>query len=637
MSSIAEDALEQGREETPLLSVVDLNYTVTDKAQTKTIVQNVSCSLKRGEMLCITGPSGSGKTSMLDIISSRLIGKGKQSVVQGKVLINGVELTPSEFLQITGVVTQEDVFNALLTTRESLIFGAKLRLAPAGLKARVDEVIKLLQLDSCASTRVGDASRPDLRGISGGEKRRLAIAMEILSTQKSLLLLDEPTSGLDAAAALNITNILRDLANKGLTVVATLHQPRASILSQFEQLLVLARGRRIYYGPISEYLPYLTGYLKCNFLEGAGSQSNSDLTNSKILLGSTIDMLLDYLNPAVREASQAAGAMMLHIGALQGGASSKSTDAVDSLAELFGASTLCKEMDARLRSEKEFHQAPSLKAEYRIGWISQLCTLLMRFNLTKFRDPMVFATEVGYALFMGLIMGCIYFQVYDRPMEFALVDTQMAITWTLVLQIFLAFDVVLVFPQERTIYLRERKAKLYSSSCFFVARSLADLPVNIFASGLLSALTYAMFGLKMNFGIWVLFGILTASSGTALMILSGALCKGFEEANIVSMVILLLVVMVNSTFVRAVPSWMQWLEEGSVASKAVGICLYYEFKDRLAADTTGYFNFLTMKSESDVMGGVWVIVGTIVVSRFFTYLAVKFLYTGTTFSANLWT
>merc|ERR1719265_3124838 len=233
-------------------------------------------------MMCILGPTGSGKTSLIHIVA-RKIASSASKTVQGTLRYNKAELSSSQFQRISGLVTQEDVFNAALTVQETLRFAAKLKLA-SNHQGRVNEVVKLLQLEKCTGTYVGDDSNPYMKGISGGEKRRLAIAMEILDPDISVLVLDEPTSGLDAAAALNVANLLRGLADAGITIAGSLHQPRSTIVSLFEKLMILAEGRRVYFGQVSEYVQYLTDHLECKMPPHE----------------SPYDLVLDLLNPAIQ-------------------------------------------------------------------------------------------------------------------------------------------------------------------------------------------------------------------------------------------------------------------------------------------------------------------------------------------------
>lgn len=146
-------------------------------------------------------------------------------------------------------VTQEDVLMGTLTVQETLTYSAQLRL-PSDLKKPevyevVESVISEMGLEDCAGNLVGNWH---LRGISGGEKKRLSIALEIL-TQPRLLFLDEPTSGLDSAAAFFVVEVLKNLAAAGgRTVVCSVHQPSSEVFAQFDDLCLLSSGETIYFG-----------------------------------------------------------------------------------------------------------------------------------------------------------------------------------------------------------------------------------------------------------------------------------------------------------------------------------------------------------------------------------------------------
>ena len=192
------------------LSFSNIQYSVSVKAAkgewvAKPILRNVSGSLRGGEMMCVLGPSGSGKTSLVQIVAGGIKStKSGTHTVCGRILVDGEELTPTAFRRISGFVTQEDVFEGCLTVEETIFFKAALILADmtaSERRDRLEAVIAALQLQSCRATYIGDDANPYMKGISGGEKRRLAIAIEILDPSKSVLLADEPTSGLDAASA----------------------------------------------------------------------------------------------------------------------------------------------------------------------------------------------------------------------------------------------------------------------------------------------------------------------------------------------------------------------------------------------------------------------------------------------------
>lgn len=155
--------------------------------------------------------------------------------------------------QIQAYVTQEDNLLTTLTTRETLYYSAKLQLpdsmTTAEKKERAEIVMKQMGLHRLANTRVGGGSGS--KGLSGGEKRRLSICVEILP-QPKLLFLDEPTSGLDSAASYHVIKSIIELACQGgRTILLSIHQPSSEVFELFHSLYLLSAGKTIYFGPIS--------------------------------------------------------------------------------------------------------------------------------------------------------------------------------------------------------------------------------------------------------------------------------------------------------------------------------------------------------------------------------------------------
>lgn len=217
----------------------------------KPLLTSVSASLGPGTLTAILGASGSGKTTLLNTISSRVSSSGLAQ--SGSILFNarpGIDTIRSAY------VTQTDILLPSLTARETLQYSADLRLPPpstADERMRmVDEVIMELGLKEAADTRIGNTLH---RGLSGGEKRRVSIGVQMLANP-SVLFLDEPTTGLDASSAFQLVRTLKNLASKGRTVVVTIHQPRSEIWGLFDNLILLSRGSPVYSGPLSECLPW---------------------------------------------------------------------------------------------------------------------------------------------------------------------------------------------------------------------------------------------------------------------------------------------------------------------------------------------------------------------------------------------
>jgi len=212
----------------------------------KVVVDDVSFSVLPGEMVAIMGPSGAGKTSVLTSLA------GYTQPTSGAVFLDGLSLYGQYdiFRSAIGYVPQEDVMHRTLTVQEVLYYHAKVNypdeLRDEEIERRIDTVLRRLDLDGVRNSIVGDDVT---RGLSGGQRKRLNVAMELLS-EPSLLLLDEPTSGLDARSAMQLIRQCRGLANSGRTVVMTIHQPRREAFHLFDKLLLLSKGGKVaYFGP----------------------------------------------------------------------------------------------------------------------------------------------------------------------------------------------------------------------------------------------------------------------------------------------------------------------------------------------------------------------------------------------------
>lgn len=214
----------------------------------KHLLKNVSGVAYPGELLAVMGSSGAGKTTLLNVLAFRSPGgvQVSQSAVRS---INGIPVHAKQIRSQCAYIQQDDLFIGSLTAREHLIFQAMLRLdrhMPYKDKIqRVDEVINELALAKCQNTIIGVPGR--IKGLSGGERKRLSFASEAL-TDPMLLLCDEPTSGLDSFMAHNVLLVLKRLAQKGKTIILTIHQPSSEIFSLFDKLLLVAEGRIAFLG-----------------------------------------------------------------------------------------------------------------------------------------------------------------------------------------------------------------------------------------------------------------------------------------------------------------------------------------------------------------------------------------------------
>ncbi|OKL56578.1 hypothetical protein UA08_08125 [Talaromyces atroroseus] len=221
----------------------------------KQILADIQGVAQAGEITAIMGASGAGKTTFLDILAR----KNKRGITQGDFYINGEKVSDNDFKSMIGFVDQEDTMLPTLTVHETILTSALLRLPKdmsyIAKEQRVTDVEKQLGIHHIKDQIIGSEEGHG-RGISGGEKRRVGIACELV-TSPSILFLDEPTSGLDAYNAFNVIECLVTLAKTyNRTVIFTIHQPRSNIVALFDRLILLAKGRTVYSGPFSSCQQY---------------------------------------------------------------------------------------------------------------------------------------------------------------------------------------------------------------------------------------------------------------------------------------------------------------------------------------------------------------------------------------------
>jgi len=379
-------------------------------------------------------------------------------------------------------------------------------------------------------------------------------------------------------------------------------------------LMVLSQGRRVFHGPLKEYVPYLEGNLQCELPAHE----------------SAYDFFLDTLNPLIRKQFE------VSIGVLP----KDCEDVSNRLADVFDGSDLFRRMDDAVDQIPKMDNPDELVKNRRsgVGWWGKFATILHRTFLIKMRDPMVLMTQVSTAIMMGLIFGILYWQSYDKKTEFVILDTQMACTMVTLMAIWLPYDVTLTFPRERQIFLRERKAGLYSTSSFYFARILADMPMHVISAALMAAIVYPMVGFQSGPHIFMLVNVVGVLVGASLMQMIGSVSKTFEEANILMMFIMMLSMVMSTGFLRAIPSWLVWIREISTMGLVADLAMYFEFRDidpkfGTAEEVLTDYG-VRLRTDSDVWTAFMILLAIFLVARLLTFLGIKFMHTGRSFGEN---
>ena len=281
------------------LDFVDCSYTIkskrkSDGQKTKTLLANCSVSVRPGEVLAIMGPSGAGKTTLLNTLTLEPSG----GTPYGSVTLNGNPFTLAVYKRHAAVVQQADSLWTFMTARDHVLYATRLYQPRREAGAYADTMLKEMGLEGCQHVIAGNVF---LKGLSGGQRRRLSLAVA-LTKEPSVVFLDEPTSGLDAAAAASIMAFLRDNAPRLQTaMVCTIHQPSTSVFAGFDKVCFLAGGHICYLGAASELDEYLASLGRPVPEHSNPADFMLDLTNRDFTDGATVDQMVSLWAEKQRE------------------------------------------------------------------------------------------------------------------------------------------------------------------------------------------------------------------------------------------------------------------------------------------------------------------------------------------------
>ncbi|KAJ7984998.1 hypothetical protein DPEC_G00360570 [Dallia pectoralis] len=424
------------------------------KGDKQTAINKLNLRVHSGQMLAIIGSSGCGKTSLLDVITCRDEGG---SMTSGQVLINGQPSNPKLVRKTIAHVRQDDRLLPHLTVRETLAFVAKLRLPTSFSQKqkdqRVDDVIAELRLRQCAHTRVGNDY---VRGVSGGERRRVSIAVQLL-WNPGILILDEPTSGLDSFTAHNLVITLSLLARGNRLVLLSVHQPRSDIFQLFDLVVLLSSGSAIYCGPAKDMVPYFTALghpcpRYCN-----PSDFYVDLIS--------VDRRSPEIEAECLERANVLSAQFVE----------KVSGTEDFMWKTEEA-TKTQEVVTSPQSKPHEEAITMSKHKERLpGRLYQFTILFRRQVYNDFRDLVTLLVHGFEALLMSLLIGFLYFGAGEERLSIQ--DTVALLYMIGALTPFaVVLDVIAKCHTERAMLYHELEDGMYNVTPYFFAKILGELP-----------------------------------------------------------------------------------------------------------------------------------------------------------------
>ncbi|MFQ6647826.1 hypothetical protein Gotur_021867 [Gossypium turneri] len=435
------------------------------------VVGNPLAAGDNGEILAVLGATGSGKSTLIDALANR-IAKGS---LKGNVTLNGETLESRMLKVISAYVMQDDLLFPMLTVEETLMFAAEFRLprtlSKSKKKMRVQVLIDQLGLRNAAKTIIGDEGH---RGVSGGERRRVSIGIDVIH-DPIILFLDEPTSGLDSTSAFMVVKVLQRIAQSGSIVVMSIHQPSYRILGLLDRLIFLSRGQTVYSGSPTNLPLYFSEFghpipeneNKTEFaldlireLEGSpgGTKSLVEFNKSWQSMKHTRDSEPDQLGLSLKEAISAS----ISRGKLVSGATNdiNSSSMVPTFANPF--------------------------------W-KEMVVLSKRSILDSKRMPELFGIRLAAVLVTGSILATVFWQLDNSPkgVQERLGFFAFAMSTTY----YTCADALPVFLQERYIFMRETAYNAYRRLSYVISNALVALPGLIFLSFAFAMATFWAVGL----------------------------------------------------------------------------------------------------------------------------------------------
>jgi ABC-type multidrug transport system ATPase subunit len=431
-----------------------------------------------GSVCAVMGGSGAGKTTLLKILGGSI----RQS--SGKVLVNGVDRSQlgKQWKHIAKFIPQEDVLPRSLTPRQVLSFQARLcGLSPEEADMAMTEVLDRLHLRSCADTQIGDGHT--LQGLSGGERKRCSLALELLKRPK-VLLLDECTSGLDSPLALELMTMLQSLCkangtacSERILAVCTIHQPSSKVFALFDSLLLLRQGEVAYAGPRSQVEAYFAGL---GDLYNLPPQTNPAEHFMDILQGPHPPPTMQLPSPqdAASIPQQPAGLAL----------------------QLF--------------------EGPA--NAYAIPQWRQVWLLLRRTLLIRTSDPAQCRVRIVLSAAIACILGLTYFQVSSE--QSTVTDRQAVIFGCLT---FLTMNTLVTtaiqFPLEKAFIFREYSNGTYKLSAWYVSNMVGSLLMQLLYTFVYVTILYWMVGFRSSLHHYFTFLGVTLTMGSIGVVLGTAL------------------------------------------------------------------------------------------------------------------
>ncbi|XP_052269377.1 uncharacterized protein LOC127870861 isoform X3 [Dreissena polymorpha] len=510
------------------------------------------------------GPSGAGKTTLLNTLNGR-----KQ--FSGSILVNGSPLNKAIKRNMCYVLQQEYFFGNL-TLNDTLQFTAMIRLpeemSRENKMARMNAVVKALQLEGCLGTIMGDMFTP---GLSGGERKRANIACELLR-DPAIIFLDEPTTGLDSSTSASLMSLLKAYAvQERKTVIASIHQPSSQIFFQFDKLLLLSGGQVAYFGLTENVVDHFQSV----GVEIADDYNPADFILEALAESAEVrEKLLHAANGSIRAGpiekfsvtEQNNGKNLLDKVSekftKKKANTTEETSGMDPGSVRMSLLDLDNDLDAKDSVTNDNQKWPT-------GFWTQYSQLTIR-TFKQSRSRILTVNKCAENLLVCAFVCLIFFQLPRT--EDTLRDRMGAVFFIAAHWSFTPlFDAVTSFPMERMVINKERLAGWYRLSAYYLAKMTSELLLILIQPLVFVILAYWVINLNGIAAFFATLGtvMLNSVAGQSFGLFVGIACLQVNQAMTVSITFQMAIMLLGGLFTRNIPVFIDWMKYLSF--------LYYSF------------------------------------------------------------
>eukprot|EP01039_Chlorochromonas_danica_P007161 gene7161-7918_t len=544
---------------------INVKDSKTNKQKERRILKNIAGNVTSGQLLAIMGPTGCGKSSLMSVLSGK-VSYNRKTKLTGIITYNGEYLDHGMSTKTVACVAQDETMFAFLTVRETLTLACYFH-SPGNISKeerdnRVVAVMRELGLSNAADTLIGNENQ---RGVSGGEYKRVLIGKELIKSPTTIFV-DEPTSGLDSFQALSVMETMKKMAANNRIVVSVIHQPRSSIFAMFDRLLLLSDGKLMFFGQVDQALTYFRnlGYDCPQHFNPADYYLDILSLNTKTVETETeTKARITFFE----------NAFILHQQSSHG-----ELEEISLSAERKPSSVRTSTRVDEILKPPEYSKSSNILT----SWFQDFSVLLWRANVNIYRNYGALIVRGATSLFFAVLISLIYRDLsYDQR---GIQNRAGLLYFVLINQGFSPLiGTLTAFPSEKFLVSREVLGGSYRFSSYYLARVIAEIPMQIVVAVIYCTIIYWSTGLHPladRFFIFASIVCLSTLNACSLGFLISAISPNAVIANAIGPPVFIILLLYGGFYINAssLPVGSVWVRNLSLVYWGFQAVLINEFK-----------------------------------------------------------